>query len=86
MVDDFRRKTISVVCRFGLIHIASLGDWSLTCQNPPRAGFALWFYYRFNLSSRDIEDLMAERGIAISYESIQVAILVECYVLAVTVR
>ena len=39
----------------------------------PRAGFALWLYHRFNLSSRDIEDLMAERGIAISYESIRLS-------------
>ena len=29
----------------------------------------VWLYHGFNLSSRDIEDLMAERGIAISYES-----------------
>ncbi len=28
---------------------------------PPRAGFALWLYHRFNLSSRNIEDLMGER-------------------------
>ncbi len=33
---------------------------------------AVWLYYRFNLSSRDIEDLLAERGIAVSYESIRV--------------
>ena len=31
---------------------------------------AVWLYYRFNLSGRDIEDLLAERGIAVSYESI----------------
>ena len=31
----------------------------------------VWRYHRFNLSTRDIEDLMAERGIAISYESIR---------------
>jgi putative transposase len=31
---------------------------------------AVWLYYRFNLSSRDIEVLLAERGIAVSYESI----------------
>jgi len=31
----------------------------------------VWLYHRFNLSTRDIEDLMAERGIAISYESIR---------------
>ena len=32
---------------------------------------AVWLYYCFNLSSRDIEDLLAERGIAVSYESIR---------------
>ena len=26
----------------------------------------VWLYHRFNLSARDIEDLMAERGIAIN--------------------
>ena len=31
----------------------------------------VWLYHRFNLSTRDIEDLMAERGIAVSYESIR---------------
>ena len=31
----------------------------------------VWLYHRFNPSSRDIEDLMAERGIGISYESIR---------------
>ncbi len=31
----------------------------------------VWLYHRFNLSSRDIEDLMAERGIGVSYESIR---------------
>ena len=32
---------------------------------------AVWLYYRFNLSHRDIEDLLAERGIEVSYESIR---------------
>ena len=32
---------------------------------------AVWLYYRFNLSGRDIEDLLAKRGIAVSYESIR---------------
>ena len=31
----------------------------------------VWLYHRFNLSNRDIEDLMAERGIGVSYESIR---------------
>ncbi len=33
--------------------------------------YAVWLYFRFNLSHRDIEDLLAERHIAISYESIR---------------
>ena len=33
--------------------------------------YAVWLYYRFNLSARDIEDLLAERGIVVSYESIR---------------
>jgi len=33
--------------------------------------YAVWLYYRFNLSHRDIEDLLAERGIDVSYESIR---------------
>ena len=31
---------------------------------------AVWLYYRFNLSIRDVEDLMAQRNISVSYESI----------------
>ncbi len=33
--------------------------------------YAVWLYYRFNLSHRDIEDLLAERGISVSHESIR---------------
>ena len=33
--------------------------------------YAVWLYHRFNLSHRDIEDLMAERGIIVSYESVR---------------
>jgi len=33
--------------------------------------YAVWLYHRFNLSHRDIEDLLAERGISVSYESIR---------------
>jgi len=32
--------------------------------------YAVWLYHRFNLSHRDIEDLLAKRGIAVSYEAI----------------
>jgi transposase-like protein len=29
--------------------------------------YAVWLYYRFNLSTRDVEDLLAERNISVSY-------------------
>ncbi len=32
---------------------------------------AVWLYARFTLSDRDIEDLLAERGLDISYESVR---------------
>ena len=32
---------------------------------------AVWLYHRFTLSLRDIEDLLAERGITVSYETIR---------------
>ena len=32
---------------------------------------AVWLYFRFTLSFRDVEDLMAERGIEVSYETIR---------------
>ena len=33
--------------------------------------YAVWLYYRLNVSHRDIENLLAERGIEVSYESIR---------------
>jgi len=38
---------------------------------PEIIGHAVWLYHRFCLSLRDIEDLLAERGITVSYESIR---------------
>ena len=33
--------------------------------------YAVWLYHRFNLSHRDIEDLLSQRGIEVSYEAIR---------------
>ena len=38
---------------------------------PDIISHAVWLYYRFNLSCRDIEDLLAERGIIVTRESIR---------------
>ena len=32
---------------------------------------AIWLYARFNLSLRDVEELMAERGVEVSYETVR---------------
>ena len=32
---------------------------------------AVWLYHRFSLSNRDVEELLAERGIHVSYEAIR---------------
>ncbi len=39
---------------------------------PPEViSHAVWLYHRFTLSFRDVEDLLAERGVAVSYEAIR---------------
>jgi len=38
---------------------------------PEIISHAVWLYYRFCLSLRDVEDLLAQRGITVSYESIR---------------
>ena len=32
---------------------------------------AVWLYHRFGLSFRNVEDLLAERGVTVSYEAIR---------------
>ena len=52
----------------------------MTSQPPSYRGYrlppeiishAVWLYYRFSLSFRDVEDLLAERGITVTYEAIR---------------
>src|SRR5256886_12191228 len=38
---------------------------------PPIIQHAIWLYLRFTLSYRDVEELLAERGVDISYESVR---------------
>jgi putative transposase len=33
--------------------------------------YAIWLYVRFTLSYRDVEELLAERGLGISYETVR---------------
>src|SRR5215510_8367505 len=38
---------------------------------PEIISYAVWLYHRFCLSFRDVEDVLAERGILVSYEAIR---------------
>ena len=39
----------------------------------PTAGIqqAVWLYFRFRLSLRDVEDMLSQRGIDVSYETVR---------------
>ena len=45
--------------------------------SPPRGDVCLvraWLYFRFALSYRDVEDMLSERGIDVSYETVRVGL------------
>jgi putative transposase len=48
-----------------------------TCKRhrfPPEVvSYAVWLYYRFNLSHPDVKGLLAERGITVSRESMRLS-------------
>jgi putative transposase len=41
---------------------------------PQNYQYAVWVYHRFCMSFRDVEDLLAERGILVSYEAVHVGV------------
>jgi transposase-like protein len=38
---------------------------------PDTIRLAVWLYFRFTMSLRDVEDMLAERGIDVSYETVR---------------
>ena len=38
---------------------------------PEIIGHAVWLYFRFALSYRDVEELLAERGVVLTYETVR---------------
>jgi transposase-like protein len=62
----------ATVARHGLP--GKIADDDLVCppQFPPAiTRYAAWLYVRFTLSYRDVEDLLAERGLDLSYETVR---------------
>ena len=56
--------------RIWLITGASRGFGALFAKEALAAD-AIWLYLRFTLSYRDVEELLAERGLDISYETVR---------------
>ena len=57
-----------------------VAKWAMPSHAPSYHGYrfpseiishAVWLYYRFALSFRDVEDLLAQRGITVTYETIR---------------
>src|SRR5215831_20574670 len=38
---------------------------------PEIISYAVWLYHRFCLNFRDVEELLAERGVTVSYEAVR---------------
>jgi putative transposase len=38
---------------------------------PAIIGHAVWLYFRFGRSYRDVEELLAERGVIVTYETVR---------------
>ena len=62
----------------GIVKLTAVGDNRLMeslyrrHRFPPEIiSHAVWLYHRFTLSFRDVEDLLAERGVTVSYEAIR---------------
>jgi len=41
------------------------------CFPPEIISYAVWLYHRFCLSFRDVEEILAERGVSVSYEAVR---------------
>ena len=52
----------------GPLHHVLYKDHRFPCEIVSRT---VWLYHRFTLSLRDVEDLLAERGVVVSYETIR---------------
>jgi putative transposase len=38
---------------------------------PEIISHAVWLYFRFSLSFRDVEELLVQRGVVVSYETVR---------------
>jgi putative transposase len=60
---------MSMVLGLGLTH--HLSDIGENRFPPEIIGHGVWLYHRFSLSFRDVEELLAKRGIIVTYETVR---------------
>lgn len=53
------------------MHLVKLISYKRHRYPPEVIRHAVWLYFRFTLSLRDVEELMAQRGVEVSYETIR---------------
>ena len=52
-------------------HVSSVSPYKGHRFPAETISHCVWLYFRFSLSFRDVEEMMAERGVVVSYESIR---------------
>ncbi len=63
--------TIGVLCRNRGINSRSTSLYRKHRFPPEIIAHAVWLYHRFSLSFREVEELLAERGVTVSYEAVR---------------
>ena len=64
-----RIATVATMTDFVIVRLEKAAIVRVIHREPAFAG--IWLYVRFTLSFRDVEDLLAERGIVVSYETVR---------------
>ena len=73
-MNDWRKiKALSTKLTFGRLFRMKTKSISYQRHRFPAdiISHAVWLYYRFCLSFREVEELLAERGIIVTYESVR---------------
>ena len=72
MIAKMEPKALSRRRQSSWMYLGDVAEGKAGYRFPPEAIHqAIWLYLRFTLSFRDVEDLLAERGIAVSYETVR---------------
>jgi len=70
LVREWYCQIEAVVGKLGGMKTQNLDDRGY--RFPPEIiSYAVWLYHRFSLSFRDVEEVLAERGVTVSYEAIR---------------